>query len=468
MDKAKKDPHIDDVGSIRWAGNSSSSSSTAPQPPPRQSAPTPIPAERKTQSSIRIYSEITSDSPSSPYDIDHSGRFSMDVNAFEKSLQEKRERQMHQPSPRIEIRLRETSTSSPEPRHHGTPLSKINIHHIERGAGIEANTPMEPTSSSYDEVDFISETPRKVKRVITYEKVLKTKTYRKTSYPPHDSEQRQHSASHETIRSPTTVHRTADYLVDKSSSTEQIAGGRSSTDLTSPIGGADDSAYHSHIIPRARLASSGTPTAISISPSSSNSLPYTFQSDENVYARQRTPSRERISDRAGSEPPPNYPGFDATTAVVGGTAATHRNVHSSLDNPSTVRIVYDDEVTAHRQHRHRHQHHINSSNDSSNNNQQWQFVSPVTGSNENAHRRHFHATTTTSISSDGDGISPDWYNEYQTQTIAIECPRKMDFKRSNSQYDNHIRQIRGSYTNIQKLHLLTLHRSTRSTRLFFS
>lgn len=446
MDKAKKDPHIDDdgVGSIRWAGNSrlssSSSSSTAPQPPPRHSASTPIPAERKTQSSIRIYSEITSESPSSPYDIDHSGRFSMDVNAFEKSLQEKRERQMHQPSPRIEIRLRETSTSSPEPHHHGTPLSKINIHHIERGGGIEANTPIEPTSSSYDEVDFISETPRKIKRVITYEKVLKTKSYRKTSYPPR-AEQRQHSASHETIRSPTTVHRTADYLVDKSSSTEHIGssstGGRGSADLASPIGGADDSAYHSHIIPRVRLASSGTPTAISISPSSSNSLPYTFQSDENVYARQRTPSRERIYERAGSEPPPHF----QDTASVAAATATHRNVQSSLDNPATARIVYDDEVTAHRLHRHRHQHHINNSNS----NQQWQFVSPVTGSNENVHRRHFHATTTTSISSDGDGISPDWYNEYQTQTIAIECPRKMDFKRSNSQYDNHIRQIRGRY-----------------------
>lgn len=448
MDKAKKDPHIDDdVGSIRWASNSrlsSSSSQPPPQPPPRPSASTPIPTERKTQSSIRIYSEFSTESPSSPYEPDHSGRFSMDVNAFEKSLQEKRDRQMHQPSPRIEIRLRETSTSSPEPHHHGTPLSKINIHHIERGGGIEANTPIEPIiSSSYDEVDFISETPpRKVKRVITYEKVLKTKTYRKTSHPPR-AEQRQHSSSSETIRSPTTVHRTADYLVDKSSSTEHIGGvgggmssgagsGRGSADL------ADDSAYHSHIIPRVRLASSGTPTAISISPSSSNSLPYTFQSDENVYAlpRQRTPSRERISERAGSEPPPQFPGYDDAAATA--AAAAHRNVKSSL---GSTRIVYDDEVTAHRQQRQ--QHHINNNN---NQQQQWHFVSPVTGSNENVHRRHFHATT--SISSDGDGISPDWYNEYQTQTIAIECPRKMDFKRSNSQYDNHIRQIRGRYTHL--------------------
>lgn len=434
MDKTEKDPpQIDDVGSIRWASHSrlsSTSSSTPPQPPPRPSASTPIPTERKTQSSIRIYSEISTESPSSPYDHDHSGRFSMDVNAFEKSLQEKRDRQMHRPSPRIEIRLRETSTSSPEPHHHGTPLSKINIHHIERGGGIEANTPIEPTSSSYDEVDFISETPRKVKRVITYEKVFKTKTYRKTSHPSRGAEQRQHSSSSETIRSPTTLHRTDDYLVDKSSSTEQID--------PSSIGGADDSAYHSHIIPRVRLSSSGTPTAISISPSSSNSLPYIIQSDENVYARQRTPSRERISERAGSEPPPHYPGFDDAVA------AANRNVQSSLGNSSTARIVYDDEVTAHRQHRHHHHHQQHNNNN--NNTQQFQFVSPVTGSNDgNVQRRHFHATTTTSISSDGDSISPDWYNEYQTQTIAIECPRKMDFKRSNSQYDNHIRQIRGRY-----------------------
>lgn len=429
MDETKKDPDIDDVGSIRWASNSRLSSST----------PTPNPPERQTQSSIRIYSEFSTEPipESTPYDHEQ-GSFSMDVNAFEKSLQEKRERQMHRPSPRIEIRLRETSTTSPEPHYRGTPLSKINIHHIERGGGIEANTPVEPTSSSYDEVDFISETPpRKVKRVFTYEKVLKTKTVRKISHPR--PEQRQHSSS-ETIRSPTTVHRTADY---KSSSTERIgssAGGgdRSGRMSAEPsVAGADDSAYHSHIIPRARLAASsvGTPTAISISSSlSSNSLPFTFQSDENVYARQRTPSRERIFERAGSEPPPhNVSQF----SVFDDTAATNRNVQSSLGaSPSaaTARIVYDNEVTAHRQHRH-HQNH--------NQQQQWEFVSPVTGSNENVQRRHFHATN---ISTDGDCISPDWYNEYQTQTIAIECPRKMDFKRSNSQYDSHIRQIRGRYT----------------------
>lgn len=440
MDNTKKDPHHDDVGSIRWASNSRLSSST-PTPP---SASTPIATEKRTQSSIRIYSEFHTESPSSSYDHEP-GTFAMDVNAFEKSLQEKRERQMHRPSPRIEIRLRETSTNSPEPHIHGTALSKINIHHIERGGGIEANTP-EPPPSSYDEVDFISETPpRKVKRVITYEKVLKTKTVRKTSHP------RPHSSS-ETIRSPATVHRTADYFVE-SSSTERIGrassqggggsrGGSGRASAEPSTAGADDSAYHSHIIPRARLATSssvGTPTAISISSSlSSNSLPYAFQSDENVYARQRTPSRER----ADSEPPPHVSHFAiydetaAAGAASSSTATANRNVQSSLDsNSPTARIatvVYDDEVTAHRRHR------IN------NPNQQWEFVSPVTGSNENVQRRHFHGTST---SSDGDGISPDWYNEYQTQTIAIECPRKMDFKRSNSQYDNHIRQIRGTRSN---------------------
>lgn len=182
-----------------------------------------------------------------------------------------------------------------------------------------------------------------------------------------------------------------DYSLDRSSSTEQMTG-------------AEDSAYHSHHV---RVTSSGTPTTISIS-SSSNSLQHAFRSDENFYAQQ-TPSRERMFERAGSEPPPHL--------VERFTAIDNRNIQSSLDS---TRIVYDDELMAQRQ-------------------RQRQFVSPVTDGNQNV-RRHFEAHR---ILSPSDGISSEWYNEYQTQTIAVDRPPKMDFKRSNSLYDNHIRQIRG-------------------------
>lgn len=369
---SKNEPNIDDedIGCIRWASNSQLSSSTPTN-------------DRKSQTKIKIYDEFSSSSnPIAPGNMER-GSFSMDVHAFEKSLQEKRDRQMHHQSPRIEIRLRETSTTTP--RTPTTPLSRINIHHIERGGGIEVNTPPGP-STSIDEVDFISEVPRKVKRVITYEKVSKTKTIREVTYPEAYS-------SSETVQSPTTVQRTMNYSLDKSSSTEQMTG-------------AEDSAYHSH---RVRLLSSGTPTTISIS-SSSNSLQHAFRSDENVYAHQ-TPSRERMYERAGSEPPHfggRFTGIDTT-----------RNIQSSLDS---TRIAYDDELMAQRQ-------------------RERQFVSPVTDGNQNAVRRHFEAHRTPSSS--GDGISSEWYNEYQTQTVAVDRTPRMDFKRSNSQYDNHIRQIRG-------------------------
>lgn len=373
--ESKEDPNIDDdVGCIRWASNSQLSS-------------TPT-NEQKSQSNVKIHGEFGLDASLqetiTPGNDDR-GSFSMDIRTFERNLQAKRDRQMHQSSPRIEIRLRETSTTTPKT--HATSLSKINIHHIERGSGIETN-PLPGPSTSIDEVDFVSEAPRKVKRVITYEKVLKTKTTREITYP------RTHSSS-ETIQSPT-VQRTTEYSTDKSSSTEQMAGG-------------EDSAYHSH---RVRLASSGTPTTISIS-SSSNSLQHGFLSDENVYAQQPIhSSRERmLFERAGSEPPPhftgNFPGIDK------------RNIQSSLDS---TRIMYDDELLANRQPR---------------------IVSPVTDGNQSV-RRHFESHRTPSEG--GDGISLDWYNEYQTQTVtAVDRAKKMDFKRSNSQYDNHIRQIRGIF-----------------------
>lgn len=341
--ESKKDSNIEDVGSIRWADGSEPSTSTP-----------------SNKSRITIRREVELDAPSlSPVTR---GSFSMDVNAFEKSLQEKRDRQLREQSPRIEIRLRETSTASP--RDFASSSSKIDIHHIERESGAQG--------ASVDEVDCSSPAPRKIKRIITYEKVLKTKSIRETTYPRIVSEN---------VQSPV-VQRTVDCLVDKSSSTERITP-------------TEDSAYHSH---RVRLTSSGngTPTTISIS-SSSDSIQHVFTSDENVYA-QRTPSRERIFlERAGSEPPPPH--------LIG---IENRKNRSSVD--STIK-------------------------------QQRQVVSPVTDSNENVHR-HFESYRT---SSESEGISSDWYNEYQTQTVQVDRPHKMDFKRSNSQYDNHIRQIRGTF-----------------------
>lgn len=353
--ESKEDSNSEDVGSIRWASGSEPSTSTP-----------------SNQSRITIRREVESDAPSlSPvnYGKHDRGSFSMDVNAFEKSLQEKRDRQSHEQSPRIEIRLRATSTASPRD-FPSSSSSKINIHHIERESGAPG--------TSLDEVDFSSPAPRKIKRVITYEKVSKTKSIRETTFP--------RSAS-ENVQSPV-VQRTVDCLVDKSSSTEQIT--------------AEDSAYHSH---RVRLTSSGTPTTISIS-SSSDSIQHVFTSDENVYAQQRTPSRERIFlERAGSEPPPHLIGIE------------NSKNRSSVDSTKK---------------------------------QQRQVVSPVTDGNHHVHHRHFESHRT---SSESEGISSDWYNEYQTQTVQVDRrPTKMDFKRSNSQYDNHIRQIRGILGSLNTMH----------------
>lgn len=352
MDK-KKDIDSDDVGSIRWADNFESTPST----------------QEKHQSKVRLYGEVRLNT--SPPNLGNSGRheqgsFSMDVEAFEKSLKEKREQQLREQSPRIEIRLRETASNSP--RFYSSSQAKINIHHIERGLDECAEVATKPKSSNVDEVDYAYEAPRKIQRTITYEKVLKTKSIRETVFPKkvHINENIQ----------PPTVHRTLDCLIDKSSPTEQ-------TTVT------EDSAYSSHL----RVSSCGTPTTISIS-SSSNSLHQGFTSDDNVYT-QETPSCETICVESVS------------------TKQPRRSINSS-------KIVYVDSTATIQQ-------------------------SPVTGSNENVHW-HFDSPRT---SSEIEDISRDWYNEYKTQTVLVDCPSKMDFKRSNSQYDNHIRQIRGIYNTYQ-------------------
>lgn len=362
-----------DVGTIRWAGESLDSTPATPT------------SQENLRSKVTHYEKIWSsgNTPSASGNQNDSerGTFSIDVNAFERRLQEERERRAHEQSPRIDIRLR--TTPQPSPRQFDSPVEnriKVNIkHQIETSDG---------RSDGNDVVDHAAaNVHRQSTRVVTYEKVLTQKSIREVNI------------TRTKVQSPTTPTTPTQRIVEyahaqvfaKSPSNEQITIG-------------DDSAYHSHRATRFG-SGGGTPTSISIS-SSNASLHQNFTSDENVSAH-RTPSRERIFlERGGSEP-------------------THSL--SSIGSPSspgniTTSIVYvGNEAEAARQ----------------------QSVSPVAGSNEFV-RRHLIRERPES-SSDTDGISPDWYTEYQAHsfhTQAAHNPR-MDFKRSNSQYDNHIRQIRG-------------------------
>lgn len=349
---SEKDPNYRKVGLMRWAENSQLSST----PPNQENREGGRSDEVRSKSSVNLNDNVR----------DSQGQFSMDVQAFEKSLKEKRKQRFGEPSPRIKIHLRETTASSPREGNSSISLRNVTCH----STGRESDENLTPSTSG--EVDHISSTRRHVKRVITYEKVSKTKSISETSFP-------------ETYPTPK-VQRTIDCSIDETSSTELIAG-------------ADDSAYHSH---RVRVASSGTPTTISIS-SSSNSLQHDYMSDENVYV-QRTPSRERIVfERAGSEPP-------------------HIGIHKNQSSVDSRRAVYSEDKATMQPKWHGN----------------W-FVSPVTGGNENV-RRHFNPCKS---SVESDGISQHWYNDYKTQNFLVDRPHKMDFERSNSQYDNHIRQIRG-------------------------
>lgn len=364
---SEKNPTRKSVGSLRWAENS------------QLSSPTPSNQEKCENKNVHT-DEVSIDSSLLSNDNikDNQGQFCMDVQAFEKSLKEKRDHKFREQSPLIEIRLRETAAGSP--REYDSPLSKIKIHHFKTESDVHRNVEENLTPSTSDEVDYVQSAQRRVKRVITYEKVLKTKSIREISCPVTYT-------TKETIQSQSpTVQRTIDCSIDGISSTELIAG-------------ADDSAYHSH---RVRIASSGTPTTISIS-SSSNSLQHDFMSDENVYA-QRTPSREKLVVECAGSDSPHFDGYENRSSV------------------DSTRGVYAEDTATVQPERPGN----------------W-FVSPVTGGNENV-CRHFDPCKS---SVESDGISQAWYNDYKTQTFQVDRPHKMDFKRSNSQYDNHIRQIRG-------------------------
>lgn len=400
MDPEKDQPSIDKVGVIRWATG---------DPPPTESPSqiassttvssttiqqTPTTSHQRLRNKVTYYEKVWSSGqkPSAEGGADETdrGAFAIDVNAFEKRLQEERERKSHEHSPRIDVKLR--STPQPSPRPTDLPLSSnihVNIrHHIETDES-------SPTGDAHHQEQHEQQeqhTPgsQHHSRVVTYEKIVSTKSVREVNI-----------SSTSSVTSP--IVRTVEYsqLYGKSPSSERIAGS----------GGADDSAYHSH---HSRHVSASTPTTTVTSPSSSNtSLHGNFPSEENVFVRhsvhQATPTRERIFVRAGSEPPHSWSSSGTTTSSGSGVAkiATATTAGASP-------------------------------------------VSSVAAGNSEFVRRHLHSRERhDSGGGDSDGVaSPDWYNEYRTHTFHTTTPPRMDFKRSNSQYDNHIRQIRGIFLTI--------------------
>lgn len=156
----------------------------------------------------------------------------------------------------------------------------------------------------------------------------------------------------------------------------------------------EDSAYHSH---RSRLISSTSSKS-----SSNTSLHGNFTSDENVFSR-RTPSRERLhgNEQHSFVSWSNASGVGGTTITIPiGGAGGSSGSNSAANTPISV--------------------------------------SSVAGGNP-VNRRHLGFER---HGSESEASSPDWYNEYRAQSFHTVAPR-MEFKRSNSQYDSHIKQIRG-------------------------
>lgn len=148
---------------------------------------------------------------------------------------------------------------------------------------------------------------------------------------------------------------------------------------------AEDSAYHSH---RSRIVSSTSSKS-----SSNTSLHGNFTSDENVFSQHQQQS-----------PQPHHHHSSTVWIHDGGAGLPEQ-----ILKPSGV-VATSGGVT----------------------------VSTVAGGNP-VNRRHLGFER---HGSESEAASPDWYNEYRTQSFHTVTPR-MEFKRSNSQYDSHIKQIRG-------------------------
>lgn len=372
MDQRGKDPlksptSPDDIGTIRWCKNSS----------------TPCDSSQVTNANIEHTPDTSRQTPN-PEFIEY-GAFTMDVNAFERELQEKRERKRHEQGPHFAVQLKSTPKRvidefSPPPDH------------IKFSIRTSAEAPDASINISTDEVDHLP--TQHSTRVISYERVCKKKSVREITIT------RNVSNSGNTHQSHTPMQRTR-----QSGSHEQF----------------DDSAYHSHGV---RIAGGSTPTTISVMSSSNSSLLHDFDGDNGAAGGNgRCSGMADYQQRAASEPP-HFP-----SRSMDSIATADNRIDVSMN------VVYAGNRSASSQSEQHHHH----------DRHQWNLVSGVADGNQTSTgRRHlarelFHSSTV-----DSECSSPGWYNEYQAQSFQTDHqPHRMDFKRSNSQYDNHIRQIRG-------------------------
>lgn len=370
MDQNGKDPSKsptspDDVGSIRWCKNSS----------------TPCDSSQVTNVNIE-HSPNTSRRTPNPEFIEY-GSFSMDVNAFERELQEKRELKRLEQGPHVAVQLKSTPKRvideySPPPDH------------IKLCIRTSTEQPDASINMSTDEVDHLP--MQHSTRVISYERVCKKKSVREITI----------------TRNVSNTGNTHQSQTKQSSSHEQF----------------DDSAYHSHGV---RIAGGSTPTTISVMSSSNSSLLREFDDDDDDNGAAggigRCSGMAHYQQRAASEPP-HFP-----SRSMDNIATDDNRIDVSMN------VVYAGNRSASSQSEQHHHH----------DRHQWNLVSGVADGNQTSTgRRHlarelFHSSTV-----DSECSSPGWYNEYQAQSFQTDHqPHRMDFKRSNSQYDNHIRQIRG-------------------------
>lgn len=394
MDRQRDDPSTssspEDVGRIRWCEESTT---------PYDSDQTAHGASRAPLNASREALSAGRRTPN-PEFIEY-GSFSMDVNAFERELEQKRERERKRTGERLNYPVQLKSTPKRPTHDASSPADHINVSIHHSGGRPHALH----LSHSTDEVDHAPVHRTTTTRVISYEKISKTKTIREVTI----GRDLAAAASGRSAQSPVPQPGYATEHRHSSVSAEHL----------------DDSAYHSHRVRGAGGIS--TPTDYSVLSSSNGSLLHELDADNGAGAGGGAHRADDCAgmahfQRAASEPP-HFP-----SRSLDSLAADNR-----LD--VSMNVVYAGNRSASGQPDHRHQ---------------WNLVSGVAGGNQpTTGRRHLARELFDSAQVDSDCSSPGWYNEYQAQTFHTDHqqPPRMDFRRSNSQYDNHIRQIRGISSN---------------------
>lgn len=309
----------------------------------------------------------------------------IDVQAFEQRLHDERARRIQLNSPRIEVKLRHTPQSSPI-RHRNIDLPTT-LATNRNNINVKVNVIQQGRSSGdTSTADIVQQSDRSISSPDSYEECI------------------ERTVDEGELHGNARIFKFEKITLKKTVREVNIVGGRITETFSRTPSEEhvfhDDSAYHTHY----SNVLSNTSKSSSIH-SMHGVAGFLSSPDEEYTDSGKLSSRERISDDTDMW-------FKNGGAIAAGASSVTGTIQSSSSSSSGKRVATAD-------------------------------VSLVAGGNLSKRRQQFSSSTERfpTIESHDDS-SQDWYNEYKAHSFQTAAA-KMSFKRTNSQYDTHIKEIRG-------------------------